>query len=324
MIDLGIYNFIRNALAQGQTKEAISGILTNQGMTADDIAAAFASVETGAVPTSAPTPLPSSVPDGFVTTTSGVEQWYDFRNNFWGYFITISVLAAIGKVIPFALISLAVLVLNLIFLMLIAIKVGTVTKAISGSRNIFLMALGFLLPPAAFFFAYRSARKYGWNVSLTLIEGVVVTIGMVLYALWAVFVITLLFTLALAAGPRVTISPSGVPTIDHSRDEIIVSSNVKSRLSQIRAEAELYYDMSGNSYGVSADCSSGMFVYPKIAGPVQEASTFSHFAPSCGSNGKAYAIQMKIKDGEYYCVDSVGKSKLGSTTMPNNTFACPE
>lgn len=323
MIDLGIYNFIKNALAQGQTKEAITAILTNQGMTAEDIAAAFASVESGVAPVAAQAPLPP-VQEGMVTMNSGAEQWYDFRSSFWRYFIAIAVLSAIGKILAFSLIPLAVLILNLICLVMIASRVGTVTKAISGSHSIFLMLLGFLLPPAAFFFVYRSAKKQGWNISLNLIEGVVVTIGMVLYALWVVLVITLLFTFALVAGPHVTISPSGVPTIDHTREETLTRVSVQSWISQIRAEAELYYDISGNSYGVSTDCSSGMFVYPKIAGPLETASKHSHFAPTCGSNGTAYAVQMKIKDSEYYCVDSKGASKLGSTTMPNNTFKCPD
>jgi hypothetical protein len=51
MVDLGLFNFVKNAVAQGQTKEVIAGSLTNAGWSQETIDEAYTAVVNNTPPT---------------------------------------------------------------------------------------------------------------------------------------------------------------------------------------------------------------------------------------------------------------------------------
>jgi len=103
-------------------------------------------------------------------------------------------------------------------------------------------------------------------------------------------------------------------------------AKVKAQLSGSRAAAEIYYDNNG-SYGVAVtSCASGMFADP-TSGMQQytiAANYPTNMNPSnCNSNGTAYAIAAPLTaSSQWWCVDSVGKSKLLTSSLGTAT-ACP-
>jgi prepilin-type N-terminal cleavage/methylation domain-containing protein len=100
---------------------------------------------------------------------------------------------------------------------------------------------------------------------------------------------------------------------------------IKANLSNMRAEAEIYYDgLGANSYGTATnDCSSGMFsADTTIAKAITAAQNSSSGAPACSSSGQAWAISLPLKTDptQYWCVDSGGTS--ASQTSPVSAPAC--
>ena len=113
---------------------------------------------------------------------------------------------------------------------------------------------------------------------------------------------------------------------------------VKSNLETVRTQAELYYDNNSNRYnanGTSAatgSCSTANTMFAAdttISNAVTQAGTAGGGTPACrmSADGSAYAVQsqLKSKDGsgntQYYCVDSTGNAKTGTTALTANV--CP-
>ncbi|KND49300.1 MAG: hypothetical protein AB203_02795 [Parcubacteria bacterium C7867-008] len=90
MIDLGIFNFIKNARAQGQTDEAIRATLTAQGMDEAQIAEVLVAVEGGIAPVveNSETPRPE------IHTS----ERQSVKNSYWGYFMILVVIAVMGGI----------------------------------------------------------------------------------------------------------------------------------------------------------------------------------------------------------------------------------
>ncbi len=112
-------------------------------------------------------------------------------------------------------------------------------------------------------------------------------------------------------------------------------AKVKSQVVQLRSAIEIYYinninyglpvagtEAAGTSVGYG--CASNMFgstgigsyllkdIYPGVA----------FLNSKCTSNGTDYAISIKLNNpGEYWCIDSLGSSKL--TTAIHTTNKCP-
>ena len=102
------------------------------------------------------------------------------------------------------------------------------------------------------------------------------------------------------------------------------AASVQSELANMRAQAEWYYGVNGNSYGTASACTAGMFATSSsskglaqlIAG-VQSAGV----TPACSSSASGWAVQTPLPTtGFYYCVDSTGYSHQRSTafTVTNN------
>lgn len=100
-------------------------------------------------------------------------------------------------------------------------------------------------------------------------------------------------------------------------------AKTKAQLSGLRAAAEIYYDNNGG-YGTAtnscaaqifADATSGMVSYTTAANYPSGTTLV------CNSASTAYAVQANLTtSGQYWCVDSTGKSKaevaaLGAATV---------
>ncbi len=102
-------------------------------------------------------------------------------------------------------------------------------------------------------------------------------------------------------------------------------AKVKAQLSGLRASAEIYYDTNG-SYGSSTtSCSAAMFA-DSTSGMSQYTSSSNYPSSTtlvCNSSGTAYAVQANLNtSGQYWCVDSLGKSKAETSALGTAT-ACP-
>ena len=98
-------------------------------------------------------------------------------------------------------------------------------------------------------------------------------------------------------------------------------AKIKAQLASMRASAEVYYD-TNQSYGIAAstcstassmfvDTTSGMASYTNTAGAFPTGVTLV-----CNSSGTAYAVQANLVGiTGYWCVDSVGKTKLEAAAL---------
>lgn len=103
-------------------------------------------------------------------------------------------------------------------------------------------------------------------------------------------------------------------------------AKVKAQLAGLRAAAEIYYD-NNNGYGTATNsCGSGMF-NDSVSGMSQytaSASYPSYVSLVCNSTGTAYAVQADLStSGQYWCVDSTGKSKAETSELSSGVTACP-
>lgn len=97
-------------------------------------------------------------------------------------------------------------------------------------------------------------------------------------------------------------------------------AKIKANLSGLRTAAEIYYDNTSSTYGVSTDsCAAGMFA-DTTSGMSRYIASFT--SPSCHSNGTAYAVSAPLGSG-HWCVDSVGTSKSIANALGNGVTACP-
>ncbi len=91
---------------------------------------------------------------------------------------------------------------------------------------------------------------------------------------------------------------------------------VQNEMSNMRAQAELYYSTNGNKYGVATDCNTNLFGTANsglgnlIAGVKNKATSVS-----CSSTDSAWAAEANY-NSTYYCVDSTGVS----TSSPTASF----
>jgi prepilin-type N-terminal cleavage/methylation domain-containing protein len=102
-------------------------------------------------------------------------------------------------------------------------------------------------------------------------------------------------------------------------------AKVKAQLAGLRAAAEIYYD-NNNGYGTAtnscaaqmfADATSGMATYTAAANYPSGTTLV------CNSSATAYAVQANLAtSGQYWCVDSTGKSKSETAALGAATV-CP-
>ena len=100
---------------------------------------------------------------------------------------------------------------------------------------------------------------------------------------------------------------------------------IQSDLSTIQTQAEIYYGGS-NSYGTAGstcNAANSLFTDGVITKAVSGITTASGgTAPICGNTTTAYAIQAKTSTG-YWCIDSTGTAKSGSSAMTAGATVCP-
>jgi hypothetical protein len=199
MIDLGIYNFVKNGLEEGKSKETLEAALAAQGMRVEDIKETFDAVARGNAPT-----VTHEIPSIYIEPASrhyarsGIEEWYEFRGEFWKYFAILFIANIISGVARVGAVSLFVFVIDLFCLIHMARLVEMVTLAIKGRRAWLIILVNFIFPPAAFYFAYRSAKRRGWDISMNVIEQVVVFLSMISFVLTLVGILLLISAIGLA------------------------------------------------------------------------------------------------------------------------------
>ena len=102
-------------------------------------------------------------------------------------------------------------------------------------------------------------------------------------------------------------------------------AKIKAQLSGLRTAAEIYYD-SNSSYGTASNsCASGIFA-DTTSGMSQytlDANYPTNTTLVCNATGSAYAVQANLStSGQYWCVDSTGKSKAETGVLGSAT-TCP-
>jgi prepilin-type N-terminal cleavage/methylation domain-containing protein len=95
---------------------------------------------------------------------------------------------------------------------------------------------------------------------------------------------------------------------------------IKSTINNMRAQAALYYDGTGNQQydtGTNNVCTGGMFACAQtdclttlVTGATNAGGTLT-----CHSATSSYAISSLLKSGQYYCVDGNG---FATTSVGNN------
>lgn len=100
------------------------------------------------------------------------------------------------------------------------------------------------------------------------------------------------------------------------------AASVQSSLSNMRAQAELYYSTNTNSYGSASDCTSALFgtgsngLGNLISGAASAAGqTVSSFL-TCSASTTSWSVKTNTAvGGQFFCVDGAGNSKSSSTTI---------
>ncbi|MEI6480186.1 MAG: prepilin-type N-terminal cleavage/methylation domain-containing protein [bacterium] len=86
-------------------------------------------------------------------------------------------------------------------------------------------------------------------------------------------------------------------------------NGVKATMKEMLSQSSIYYDSHSYSYGSPSDCSSGVFSDPVIQQAISYINTNATSTTCIGTNEK-WAIWAQLKDGTYWCVDSVPTEKV--------------
>ena len=99
-------------------------------------------------------------------------------------------------------------------------------------------------------------------------------------------------------------------------------AKVKAQLSGARAAAEIYYDSNGGYGTATASCAAQIFA-DTASGMSQYTAAANYPSGTtlvCNSTTSAYAIQGNLAtSGQYWCVDSLGKSKSETVALGTDT-----
>ena len=98
---------------------------------------------------------------------------------------------------------------------------------------------------------------------------------------------------------------------------------ITSALSNMRAQAELYY-ANNNNYGkTTQSCSAGIFSSKDQGLLKLLIDTFKKTSVvNCSSNSTSWAVSAKISDGKYWCVDNSGYSKSLGAILKKGLTSC--
>jgi len=102
-------------------------------------------------------------------------------------------------------------------------------------------------------------------------------------------------------------------------------AKVKAQLSGLRSAAEIYYDNNGGYSAAGNSCAAGIFA-DTASGMSQYTASANYPSGTtlvCNNSTTAYAVQANLAtSGQYWCVDSTGKSKVETAALGTAT-ACP-
>jgi len=101
-------------------------------------------------------------------------------------------------------------------------------------------------------------------------------------------------------------------------------ASIKSNLSNIRPQAEIYFDDNGHYGADASDCTSGIFTEATMSAAISQASTVSGASAVChsddgvggaGTAASSWAVSVPLKSdpATHWCVDYTGIS----TSTPN-------
>jgi hypothetical protein len=327
MTDLGIYNFIRNELAQGQPKELITATLAKQGMSDADIAAAFESVGNNETPVSQIHSAASSSVTSNPQTLNTVSVWNEFRSQFWKYTLISFVLGLFAGLLKIGVFTFVVDIIAFVLQVLIAITIGKAAKALSGKPHTFLAILGFFFPPAGYYYVYTIGKKQSPDLSLNIFEWIYVILGLIAYFLVIIAVVGIISAIVLAG---FSLGHSNIQSEDTSYSNQNISYSIgnaaalKSDLDTVLTQSAIFYD-AHNTYGTSTDCySSGMFTDPIIISSLKDSVKNSPYPPMCQSNGANFIVEQRLVDdpNQYWCVDSNAHSQGIPTAKALDSYSC--
>ncbi len=97
---------------------------------------------------------------------------------------------------------------------------------------------------------------------------------------------------------------------------------IKAQLAGLRNSGEIYYDTNGG-YGTATN-SCGANLFADTASGMSEYTTAGNYPAGttlvCNSTASAYAVQANLTtSGQYWCVDSLGKSKSETVALGTDT-----
>jgi type IV pilus assembly protein PilA len=107
------------------------------------------------------------------------------------------------------------------------------------------------------------------------------------------------------------------------------AASVQSSLSNMRAQAELYYSTNTNSYGTASDCTTGLFGTASnglgnlVAGAASAAGQSVSTFLTCSASSTSWSVKTNTAvGGQFFCVDGAGKSLSSSSTITVTNNVC--
>jgi prepilin-type N-terminal cleavage/methylation domain-containing protein len=107
-------------------------------------------------------------------------------------------------------------------------------------------------------------------------------------------------------------------------------ATIKSELSSLRAQAEIFYDTNNSSYGTGACTSTnppagGMFSDTGVLKLIAAMDAAGGTVTTCNAVPNAWFAQKQLVTDttKYWCVDSTGTSKQMTTAVGNTATVCP-
>lgn len=92
---------------------------------------------------------------------------------------------------------------------------------------------------------------------------------------------------------------------------------IKSQMSSLRSEAEIYYSNNGDYGAATSDCAQEMFGESGISSLISGIESNSPSNANCQSTGSAWAVSTELQSGGNWCVDSTGAA--ASTTQSSGS-----
>lgn len=109
-------------------------------------------------------------------------------------------------------------------------------------------------------------------------------------------------------------------------------ASIKSNLAGARAEAELFYDTGSTYEGVCAltgtntigdSVNAADMAFDGVVAAYADGTATIASSGQCHDSAAAWAAQVPLKTGSYFCVDSAGKAVTGAGALAGGAYVCP-